>query len=115
MQPAGSEAISGCVEEIGDFGSVRGERRLGKEVVEESSVVATAGFEEELFRGCAVVGHCCCLVLKLWLMPGGIVCYVDEERERERRFRSTVQIRWFQEVEGWDTSGKGGQLDCWRL
>ena len=87
MQAAGSEAVGGCVEEIGDFGCVRGKRRLGKEVVEESSVIATARFEEELFRGCAVVGHCCCLEVKVWLVPGGIVRYVDKGLERERRFR----------------------------
>lgn len=34
---------------------------MREEVVEECGIVATAGFEEELFRGCAVVGHCCCL------------------------------------------------------
>jgi hypothetical protein len=38
VQAAGSEAVGGCVEEIGDFGSVRGERGLREEVVEESSV-----------------------------------------------------------------------------
>jgi hypothetical protein len=57
VQAAGSETVGGCVEEIGNFGSVRRKRRLGKEFVEESGVVATARFKEELFRGCAVVGH----------------------------------------------------------
>jgi hypothetical protein len=57
VQAAGSETVSGCVEEIGNFGSVRRKRRLRKEIVEESGVVATARFKEELFRGCAVVRH----------------------------------------------------------
>jgi hypothetical protein len=36
----------------------------------------------------------------MWLVLGGIVRHVDEEREREKEFPSTLQIRCFQEVEG---------------